>query len=184
MCLACQLLTGFVLACWYCASAESAFDSVAAVSWELDAGVLLRGLHANGASVFFMCVYGHLIRCLLASSSASRGLVWFVGVVLWLLLSGACFTGYSLVYGQMSLWALVVICSLVTALPVIGVQVLELLWGGSTVSGVTVNRVFGLHFILPLVLLAAVLVHLVLLHLVNSVGDTGFLLLRSDRVNF
>ena len=88
------------------------------------------------------------------------------------------------------MWALVVICSLVTAVPVIGGQVLELLWGGSVVSGVTVNRVFGLHFILPLVLLCVVCGHLLVLHLVNSTGEAGMVLGvglqlgRSDRVNF
>ena len=84
----------------------------------------------------------------------------------------------------MSLWALVVICSLVTAVPVVGAQVLELLWGGSVVSGVTVNRVFGLHFILPFVLLVIVLAHILLLHFLNSSGDASLLLGRSDRINF
>ena len=92
-----------------------------------------------------LCVYAHMIRCLLHGSPSSRVSVWTVGVLIWLFLCGACFTGYSLVYGQMSLWAIVVICSLVTAVPVVGVQI------------------FGIHFILPLVLTCLVMVHLILL---------------------
>ena len=125
-----------------------------------------------------------MIRCLLHGSTGTRGLIWFLGVIIWLFLCGACFTGYSLVYGQMSLWAIVVICSLVTAVPVIGASVLELLWGGSVVSGVTVNRFFGIHFVLPLVLLVLVLAHLAVLHLVNSSGEAAVVLPRADRVNF
>jgi len=127
---------------------------------------------------------------MLHGSALSRGAIWCLGVGIWLLLCGACFTGYSLVYGQMSLWALVVICSLVTALPVVGVQILELLWGGSVVSGVTVNRCFGVHFLLPMVLAVLVVLHLLVLHLVNSTGQvglafgSGLVLGRSDRVNF
>lgn len=184
MCLGLQLTTGFVLACWYQPSAEMAFKSVDAIQRELDAGCMLRSLHGNGASVFFMCVYAHMIRCLLHGSPVSRVSVWTVGVLIWLFLCGACFTGYSLVYGQMSLWAIVVICSLVTAVPVVGVKILELLWGGTVVSGVTVNRFFGIHFILPLALVCLVMVHLILLHLVNSTGECGLVLPRSDRVNF
>lgn len=131
-----------------------------------------------------------MVRCMLHGSGQSRGLIWVLGVAIWLMLCGACFTGYSLVYGQMSLWALVVICSLVTAVPVVGEQLLELLWGGSVVSGVTVNRCFGIHFILPLILLVLVLGHLLVLHWVNSTGEVGMVLGgsmvlgRSDRVNF
>jgi ubiquinol-cytochrome c reductase cytochrome b subunit len=129
---------------------------------------------------------------MLHGSSLSRGAIWALGVVIWLFLCGACFTGYSLVYGQMSLWALVVICSLVTAIPVLGFQILELLWGGSVVSGVTVNRCFGVHFLLPFVLCVVVIVHLLVLHLVNSTGEVGgvggmgagMVLGRSDRINF
>lgn len=130
-----------------------------------------------------------MIRCLLHGSALSRGALWCIGIAVWLLLCGACFTGYSLVYGQMSLWAIVVICSLVTAIPVLGEQVLELLWGGSVVSGATVNRFFAIHFILPFVLLVLVIVHLLVLHLVNSTGQTelfgsSMVLGRSDRINF
>lgn len=145
---------------------------------------MLRSLHANGASVFMMCVYVHMIRCMMHGSGASRVLVWTVGVAIYLMICGACFTGYSLVYGQMSLWAMVVICSLVTALPVVGIQILELLWGGSVVSGATVNRFFGIHFILPLVLVVLVLVHVGALHMVNSSGEATMLLSAGDRVSF
>lgn len=179
-----QLVTGFVLACHYQPSAECAFTSVDTLMRDLDSGVILRSLHANGASVFFMALYGHMLRCLWHGSASSRVIVWSLGVVIYLLLCGCCFTGYSLVYGQMSLWAIVVICSLVTAIPVVGVEILTLLWGGSVVSGATVNRFFGIHFILPLVLFVLVCLHLWQLHVVNSTGECALVLGRSDRVNF
>ena len=121
---------------------------------------------------------------MLHGSGASRILVWSVGVAIYLMICGACFTGYSLVYGQMSLWAMVVICSLVTAVPVVGTQILELLWGGSVVSGATVNRFFGIHFILPLVLVVLVLVHVGALHMVNSSGESTMVLSAGDRISF
>lgn len=183
-CFSLQLVGGFLLACHYSPTGSGAFLSVDSISRELDAGCILRSLHANGASLFSAAVLGHLLRCLYHGSALTRPVVWSFGVSIYLMLCGCCFTGYSLVYGQMSLWAMVVICSLVTAVPVIGLDILSYLWGGLVVSGVTVNRFFCLHFILPLVLVVLVCAHLWFLHAVNSTGELGLVLTRLERVNF
>eukprot|EP00994_Dinema_validum_P007951 NODE_688_length_1427_cov_31934.936139_g388_i2.p1 GENE.NODE_688_length_1427_cov_31934.936139_g388_i2~~NODE_688_length_1427_cov_31934.936139_g388_i2.p1 ORF type:complete len:365 (+),score=-70.04 NODE_688_length_1427_cov_31934.936139_g388_i2:188-1282(+) len=179
-----QWVTGFFVSCHYQASAEMAFWSVGQLCRDLDSGFLLRSIHANGATLFMVAVYGHMFRTLWYGSNGTKPLVWLVGVVLYLLLIGTCFTGYSLVYGNMSLWAIVVICSLVTCIPGIGVDLLSLVWGGSVVSGATVNRLFSVHFLLPIIVTALALLHVWLLHSVNSTGDSHSLVMRSDRINF
>ena len=179
-----QLVGGFLLACHYVPTGSGAFLSVDAMNRELDAGMIMRSLHANGASFFAFAVLCHMLRCIYHSSPSTRPLVWTVGVVIYLMLCGCCFTGYSLVYGQMSLWAMVVICSMVTAIPVVGLKILAYLWGGLVVSGATVNRFFCIHFILPLVLVVLVCAHLFFLHAVNSTGELGIVLTRAERCNF
>jgi ubiquinol-cytochrome c reductase cytochrome b subunit len=179
-----QLVGGFMLACHYQPSGVGAFMSVDGIGRELDAGMIMRSIHANGASLFSAAVLLHMLRCIYHASPNSRPIVWSLGVTIYLMLCGCCFTGYSLVYGQMSLWAMVVICSLVTAIPVVGVKILAYLWGGLVVSGVTVNRFFCIHFILPLVLVVLVCAHLFFLHAVNSTGELGIVLSRLERCNF
>jgi len=179
-----QVIGGFLLACHYEPSGLGAFLSVDSLCRDYDAGMVMRSMHANGASFFSFAVVCHMLRCIYHASVITRPWVWMVGVVIYLMLCGSCFTGYSLVYGQMSLWAMVVICSLVTAIPVVGVKILAYLWGGMVVSGVTVNRFFCIHFLLPLVLVALVCGHLWLLHAVNSTGEWGGVLSRMERVNF
>jgi len=184
MFLSIQIMSGFMLATGYVPTSGSAFESIhSGIMRDLDSGWLLRSCHANGASLFMGVVYMHMFRCLW-HGSPSRTRVWVFGVVMYILLCGCCFTGYSLVYGQMSLWAIVVICSLVTAVPYIGNDVLQLLWGGSVVSGVTLQRIFCVHFLLPLILAALSLIHIYFLHGTNSTGEYPAVLSRRDRINF
>jgi len=179
-----QLISGFTLATGYTPASDLAFESIHSnIMRDLDTGWLLRSIHANGASLFMACLYMHMYRCLW-HGSPSRSHVWLVGVLLYILLCACCFTGYSLVYGQMSLWAIVVICSLVTAVPSIGMDILHLLWGGSVVTGVTLRRVYCVHFLLPFVLAILAGVHIFFLHSTNSSGEYPTVLSRRDRINF
>jgi len=179
-----QVVTGLFLSTGYVATSGFAFESIhSGIMRDLDSGWCLRSVHANGASFFMLCLYMHMFRCMW-HGSPSRTRVWIVGVVMYILLSGCCFTGYSLVYGQMSLWAIVVICSLVTAVPYIGNDILYLIWGGSVVSEVTLRRIFCVHFLMPLILVALSLVHIWFLHGSNSSGEYPAVLSRRDRINF
>jgi ubiquinol-cytochrome c reductase cytochrome b subunit len=179
-----QLLSGFFLSTGYVPTSDFSFESIHSnILRDLDSGWCLRSVHANGASFFMLTVYMHMFRCLW-HGSPSRSRIWLVGVIMYILLSGCCFTGYSLVYGQMSLWAIVVICSLVTAVPYVGTDLLHLIWGGSVVSGVTLHRVFCVHFILPFVLAVFSLMHIYFLHGINSSGEYPIVASRRDRINF
>jgi len=179
-----QLLSGFTLATGYLPSSSSAFESIHGnIMRDLDSGWLLRSIHANGASLFMACLYMHMFRCLW-HGSPSRTHVWLAGVLMYILLCACCFTGYSLVFGQMSLWAIVVICSLVTAVPLIGLDLLHLIWGGSVVSEVTLRRVYCVHFLLPFILAMISIIHIFFLHSTNSSGEYPTVLSRRDRINF
>ena len=179
VCMVVQVCTGLILASDY--SAADAFGACAVHLRDLDGGWITRSVHAVGASLFMLCVYVHLGRCLWYTSSGTRGAVWMLGVVMYLLLAGACFTGYSLVNGQMSLWAIVVISNLAGAL--LGDGVLDYLWGGSIVGVPTLQRFYVAHYLLPLVIVAVSVAHLLLLHAVGSTGDEGVLVSRSSLVN-
>jgi len=179
-----QISTGFFLASHYVPTTNEAFEVIhSSLMRDLDAGWLLRHLHANGAAFFFIAIYSHMFRALY-HGSPSRTRVWIIGVIMYILLCAISFTGYSLVYGQMSLWAIVVICSLVTAIPYLGHDLLTLIWGGSVVSTATLQRVFCVHYLLPLILALLALIHLYFLHQVNSTGEYPIIMSRSDRINF
>jgi len=126
----------------------------------LDSGWLLRYNHMSGCNVLFVLVYGHMIRGM-CYNSMSKTYVWLLGVIIYIFLCGISFTGYSLVYGQMSLWAIVVITSLVTAIPLIGNKILVILWGGSVISTNTIQRLFAIHYLLPICLILLIIMHLV-----------------------
>jgi len=179
-----QLVSGVLMGCHYGAIDAYSWWSIVTLSRDLSAGYLCRGVHANGAALMFGAIYLHMGR-VLYRGTAGRSTVWLVGVILYLLGIGTCFTGYSLVYGQMSMWAIVVICSLVTAAPFIGVELLTLVWGGSSVSTATLGRLFVVHYLLALLMLVLALLHVWLLHSVGSTGsrDLG-MSPRSDRVDF
>lgn len=168
----------------YIAHADLAFFSVEQIMRDVNYGWLLRYLHANGASFFFLCVYIHILRSLYYSSYfGSRKDTWIIGVVILLLLIATAFTGYVLPWGQMSFWAATVITNLFSAVPIYGENIVNWLWGGFTVNSFTLTRFFSLHFVLPFVILALVVLHIIFLHVHG--GNNKFLMfLPSDKIRF
>jgi len=169
-CLIIQIVTGVTLAMHYNPSVLEAFNSVEHIMRDVNNGWLIRYLHSNTASAFFFLVYLHIGRGLYYGSyRAPRTLVWTLGIVIFLLMIITAFLGYVLPYGQMSLWGATVITNLMSAIPWIGQDIVEFLWGGFSVNNATLNRFFALHFVLPFVLAALVLMHLIALH--DSAGS-------------
>mmetsp|Transcript_8431 Transcript_8431/g.18458 ORF Transcript_8431/g.18458 Transcript_8431/m.18458 type:complete len:408 (+) Transcript_8431:672-1895(+) len=169
-----QVLTGVFLAMHYTAHVDLAFISVEHIIRDVNNGWLLRYLHANGASFFFIVVYAHIFRGLYYGSYAHpREFLWCSGVLILLLIIGTGFIGYVLPWGQISLWGATVITNLISAVPGIGETAVQWIWGGFSVDNSTLNRFFSLHYILPFILIALVLVHLVLLHQEGSSNPLG-----------
>jgi len=161
----CQLITGIFLAMHYCSDINYAFLSVEHIMRDVNNGWLLRYVHANGASMFFLVVYIHILRGLYYGSFVfPRHLVWIIGVIIFFLMVGIAFLGYVLPWGQMSFWAATVITNLASALPVVGKFIVYWLWGGYSVDNATLTRFYSLHYLLPFVLLALILIHILLLH--------------------
>jgi ubiquinol-cytochrome c reductase cytochrome b subunit len=164
-CLIIQIVTGVTLGMHYTPNVLEAFDSVEHIMRDVNNGWLVRYLHSNTASAFFFLVYLHIGRGLYYGSyKAPRTLVWVIGTVIFLLMMATGFLGYVLPYGQMSLWGATVITNLMSAIPWIGQDIVEFIWGGFSVSNATLNRFFALHFVLPFVLAALALMHLIVLH--------------------
>lgn len=179
-----QIISGYILASNYIPHTNLSFDNIHNIIMrELDTGWLIRFYHINGCAFLFIVIYMHIIRSMYYNS-ISKSSVWIVGIIMYILICGISFTGYSLVYGQMSLWAIVVICSLVTAIPIVGNKLLILIWGGNIVSSVTLQRIFCVHYLLPLLLVLFILIHLYNLHNINSTGDNYYINNRYDRINF
>jgi ubiquinol-cytochrome c reductase cytochrome b subunit len=169
-----QIVTGVLLACWYIPHVDYAFDSIENIMREVRYGWLLRYCHANGASFFFGIMFIHILKNIYYGSYLyPRQAVWYTGVIIYILSMGTAFLGYILPWGQMSYWAATVITSLLSAVPVIGDKILLFVWGSLSVSQPTLSRVFALHFILPFVIAALVVIHLTLLHQVGSNNPTG-----------
>ena len=169
-CLIIQIVTGVTLGMHYTPNVLEAFDSVEHIMRDVNNGWLIRYLHSNTASAFFFLVYLHIGRGLYYGSyRAPRTLVWTLGTVIFVLMMATGFLGYVLPYGQMSLWGATVITNLMSAIPWIGQDVVEFLWGGFSVNNATLTRFFALHFVLPFVLAALVLMHLIALH--DSAGS-------------
>jgi len=161
----CQLITGIFLAMHYCSDINYAFLSVEHIMRDVNNGWLIRYIHANGASLFFMVVYIHILRGLYYGSFVfPRHFVWVIGVIIFFLMVGIAFLGYVLPWGQMSFWAATVITNLASALPLIGKSIVYWLWGGYSVDNATLTRFYSLHYLLPFVLLALILIHVILLH--------------------
>jgi len=174
ICLVIQILTGIFLAMHYTPHIDLAFSSVEHIMSDVNNGWLIRYLHANGASMFFIVVYAHLFRGLYYGSYMyPRGKLWGVGVVIFLLMMATAFMGYVLPWGQMSLWGCIVITNLFSAIPFIGHSIVEWLWGGFSVSNATLNRFFSLHYLLPFVIVGLVIIHLALLHHDGSNNPLG-----------
>ena len=168
------IVTGIFLAMQYTPHAEYAFDSVERIMRDVDYGWMLRYAHMNGASMFFAIVYIHLFRGLYYGSyKQPRELLWILGVIILILMIMTAFMGYVLPWGQMSYWAATVITNLFSAIPVIGQTIVTFLWGGFTVGNPTLNRFYALHYLLPFIIVAVVLLHLIALHRFGSNNPLG-----------
>ena len=174
VCLGIQILTGVFLAMHYTPNVEIAFLSVEHIMRDVNYGWIIRYMHANTASFFFIFMYAHVGRGLYYGSYRSpRTLVWAVGVIILIATIGTAFLGYVLPYGQMSLWGATVITNIMSAIPWLGRSIVEFIWGGFSVSNATLNRFFSLHFLLPFVLAALVFVHLIAVHEHGSTNPLG-----------
>jgi ubiquinol-cytochrome c reductase cytochrome b subunit len=185
LCLTIQIITGIFLAMHYNPSVLEAFNSVEHIMRDVNNGWLIRYLHSNTASAFFFLVYLHIGRGIYYGSYKSpRTLVWFIGTIILVVMMATAFLGYVLPYGQMSLWGATVITNLMSAIPWIGQDIVEFIWGGFSVNNATLNRFFALHFVLPFVLVALALMHLMAFHEVvgsgNPLGVSG----NYDRLPF
>lgn len=169
-----QIVTGIVLAMHYAASTELAFDSVEKIMRDVNSGWLIRYLHANGASMFFIAVYIHIFRGLYYGSyKAPRELLWILGVIIYLLMMATAFMGYVLPWGQMSFWGATVITGFFTAIPLVGEWIQTLLLGGFAVDNPTLNRFFSLHYLLPFMIAGVVVLHVWALHVTGQTNPTG-----------
>ncbi|MBZ0260038.1 MAG: cytochrome b/b6 [Hyphomicrobiales bacterium] len=169
-----QLITGIVLAMHYTAHVDMAFDSVEHIMRDVNYGWLLRYLHANGASMFFIAVYVHMFRGMYYGSyKAPREVLWMIGVLIYLVMMATAFMGYVLPWGQMSFWGAKVITNLFSAIPFVGESVTTWLWGGYSVDNPTLNRFFSLHYLLPFVLAGLVGLHVWALHVPGNGNPTG-----------
>nr|YP_004327614.1 cytochrome b [Odorrana ishikawae]BAJ10925.1 cytochrome b [Odorrana ishikawae] len=171
-CLIVQIITGLLLAMHYTADTSLAFSSIAHICRDVNNGWLLRNLHANGASIFFICIYLHIGRGLYYGSFLFME-TWNVGVVLLLLVMATAFVGYVLPWGQMSFWGATVITNLLSAVPYIGTDLVQWVWGGFSVDNATLTRFFTFHFILPFAIAAMSMLHLLFLHQTGSSNPTG-----------
>ena len=169
-----MILTGVFLAMNYTAHTSMAFDSVERIMRDVNYGWLLRYIHMNGASMFFIVVYTHIFRGMYYGSyKAPRELLWMTGVVIFLLMMATAFMGYVLPWGQMSFWGATVITNLFSAFPLIGDSIVTWLWGGFSVDNPTLNRFFSLHYLLPFVIAGVVFLHIAALHITGSNNPLG-----------
>ena len=169
-----MIATGVVLAMYYTPHVDHAFDSVERIMRDVNYGWLIRYVHMNGGSAFFVCVYIHLFRGLYYGSyKAPREILWMIGIVILLAMMATAFMGYVLPWGQMSFWAATVITNLFSAIPLVGESIVAWLWGGFSVDNPTLNRFFALHYLLPFVIFGLVFVHLWALHVHKSGNPVG-----------
>jgi quinol-cytochrome oxidoreductase complex cytochrome b subunit len=168
------MVTGIVLAMHYTPHVSMAFDSVEHIMRDVNYGWLLRYIHSNGASMFFIVVYIHIFRGLYYGSyKAPREVLWMLGLVIYLLMMATGFMGYVLPWGQMSFWGATVITNLFGAVPVVGDQIVAWLWGGFSVDNPTLNRFYSLHYLLPFVIAGVVILHIWALHIPGSNNPLG-----------
>jgi ubiquinol-cytochrome c reductase cytochrome b/c1 subunit len=173
-CLVIMIVTGVFLAMHYTPHTAFAFDSVERIMRDVNYGWLIRYIHMNGASFFFIVVYIHIFRGLYYGSyKAPRELLWILGVVILLLMMATAFMGYVLPWGQMSFWGATVITNLFSAIPLVGDQIVTLLWGGFSVDNPTLNRFYSLHYLLPFLIVGVVVLHILALHRFGSSNPLG-----------
>jgi quinol-cytochrome oxidoreductase complex cytochrome b subunit len=169
-----MIVTGIVLAMQYTPHVDYAFNSVERIMRDVNYGWLLRYIHMNGGTMFFAVVYIHIFRGLYYGSyKPPREILWWLGLVIFLLMMATAFMGYVLPWGQMSFWGATVITNLFSAIPLVGDHIVTWLWGGFSVGNPTLNRFFSLHYLLPFVIVGAVVLHLVALHMVRSNNPLG-----------
>ena len=177
-----QIVTGIWLAMHYDPSAANAFNSVEHIMRDVNYGWLLRYMHANGASMFFVAVYVHIFRNLYYGSyKAPREVLYILGVIIYLLMMATAFLGYTLPWGQMSFWGATVITSILGAIPLVGETIQSLLWGGYSVGSPTLNRFFSLHYLLPFIIAGLVIVHVWAFHTTGNNNPTGIEVRRTSK---
>ena len=173
-CLISQIITGIVLGMHYVAHADMAFSSIEHIMRDVNYGWLIRYIHSNGASMFFLAVYIHIFRSLFYGSYRSpREIIWILGMLIYLLMMATAFMGYVLPWGQMSFWGATVITSLFSAIPLIGESITTWLWGGYSVDNPTLSRFYTLHFLFPFLIVGVVVLHIVALHTHGSNNPLG-----------
>nr|WGO62128.1 cytochrome b [Petrosaltator rozeti] len=182
LCLIIQILTGLFLAMHYTSDTLTAFSSVTHICRDVNYGWLIRYMHANGASLFFMCLFIHVGRGIYYGSYLFLE-TWNIGVILLFITMATAFMGYVLPWGQMSFWGATVITNLLSAIPYIGTTLVEWIWGGFSVDKATLTRFFAFHFILPFIIAALAMVHLLFLHETGSNNPTG-LISDADKIPF
>nr|YP_010397771.1 cytochrome b [Rasbora chrysotaenia]UQJ78957.1 cytochrome b [Rasbora chrysotaenia] len=182
LCLITQILTGLFLAMHYTSDISTAFSSVVHICRDVNYGWLIRNMHANGASFFFICLYIHIARGLYYGSYLNKE-TWNIGVVLFLLVMMTAFVGYVLPWGQMSFWGATVITNLLSAVPYVGDMLVQWIWGGFSVDNATLTRFFAFHFLLPFVVVAMTVLHLLFLHETGSNNPFG-LNSNTDKISF
>ena len=169
-----QIITGLVLAMHYVAHADLAFGSVEHIMRDVNYGWLIRYLHANGSSMFFLAVYIHIFRALFYGSyKAPREMIWIIGMLIYLLMMATAFMGYVLPWGQMSFWAATVITNLFSAIPLVGESITSWLWGGYAVGSPTLTRFFSLHYLFPFLIFGLVILHIWALHIPGNNNPVG-----------
>nr|AJW75194.1 cytochrome b [Oostethus brachyurus] len=182
LCLITQILTGLFLAMHYTSDIATAFSSVTHICRDVNYGWLIRNMHANGASFFFICIYLHIARGLYYGSYLYKE-TWNIGVILLILVMATAFVGYVLPWGQMSFWGATVITNLLSAVPYIGNNLVQWIWGGFSVDNATLTRFFAFHFLLPFIVAAATVLHLLFLHETGSNNPAG-LNSDADKISF
>jgi ubiquinol-cytochrome c reductase cytochrome b subunit len=186
ICLVIQILSGLFLAMHYVPNTKLAFDSVEHIMRDVNYGWLIRYIHAVGASMFFVALYAHMIRSLYYGSyKPPREILWWVGIIIFLLTMATAFMGYVLPWGQMSFWGATVITNLFSAIPIVGESIVQWLWGGFSVDNPTLNRFFVLHFLMPFLIVGIVLLHLVALSTTGSNNPSGVpMKSKKDSISF
>nr|QPC56195.1 cytochrome b [Hynobius unisacculus] len=182
ICLIAQIITGLFLAMHYTADTSSAFSSVAHICRDVNYGWLMRNIHANGASFFFICIYMHIGRGLYYGSYMYKE-TWNIGVILLFLVMATAFVGYVLPWGQMSFWGATVITNLLSAIPYVGDSLVQWIWGGFSVDKATLTRFFAFHFLFPFLIAGTSIIHLLFLHETGSNNPTG-VMSNMDKVPF
>nr|QNG56390.1 cytochrome b [Macrohyliota sp. 1 MJ-2020] len=172
LCLIIQIITGIFLAMHYCSNIESAFNSVAHICRDVNYGWLMRTLHANGASFFFICLYSHIGRGIYYSSYKLIH-TWMMGVTIFFVVMATAFLGYVLPWGQMSFWGATVITNLLSAIPYLGTMIVQWIWGGFAVDNATLTRFFTFHFLFPFIVIGLTMIHLLFLHQTGSNNPLG-----------